>query len=77
MGATPPAPLTADDGGGGAELEEGGRDLERDETPVMVWVVLCGRRRDGTMMAVGSWWKREGVEGRKDRSASYCLSLGG
>ena len=30
MGPTPSAPLTADDGGGGAELEDGGRDLERE-----------------------------------------------
>ena len=29
VGSTPPASLTADEGGGGAELEEGGRDLER------------------------------------------------
>ena len=64
MGPTPPAPLTADDGGGGAELDEGGRDLERDETPVRVCVVLCGRRRNGTMMVVGSWWKREERRGR-------------
>ena len=27
VGSTPPAPLTADDGGGGAELEERGPDL--------------------------------------------------
>ena len=30
VGPTPSAPLTADDGGGGAELEDGGRDLERE-----------------------------------------------
>ena len=29
-GPTPPAPFTADEGGGGAELEEGGRHLERE-----------------------------------------------
>ena len=42
--------------------------------------MLCGRRRDGTMMAVGLWWKREGVEGRKEKeghSTTYCLPLGG
>ena len=33
MGPTPPAPVTADDGGGGGELEEGGRDLERKRDP--------------------------------------------
>ena len=50
---------------------------ERLET---VCVVLFGRRRNGTMMVVGLGWKREGVEGRKEkegRSASHCLSLGG
>ena len=29
-GPTPLAPFAADEGGGGAELEEGGRDLERE-----------------------------------------------
>ena len=29
-GPHPPAPLTVDDSGGGAELDEGGRDLERE-----------------------------------------------
>ena len=41
---------------------------------VRVCVVLGGRGRDGTMMVVGSRWKREGIEGRKEkegRSASY------
>ena len=34
---------------------------------------------DGTMVVVGSWWKREGVEGKEEdgRSASYRLSLEG
>ena len=42
--------------------------------------MLAGRGRDGTITVVGSWWKREEVEGRKERKgrgASYCLSLGG
>ena len=39
-GPTPPAPLTADDGGGGAQLDEGGHDLEQDETPVRVRRVM-------------------------------------
>ena len=80
MGPTPPAPLTADDGGGGAGLEEGGRDLGRqrdaDEGVCRVRWVWAG----GTMMMVGSLWKREGAEGRKEkegRSASCCLSPGG
>ena len=30
---------------------------------VRVCVVLDGRGRDGTMMVVGSWWRREGVGG--------------
>ena len=49
------------------------------ETLVRVCVVLCGRRQNGTMMVVGSWWRREGVEGRKKegRGASCCLSPGG
>ena len=70
-GPTPPAPFAANEGGGRAELEEGGRDLERG-------VVLGGHGRDGTMRVVG--WKRDRVEGRKDnegRNASYCLSPGG
>ena len=29
-GPTPPAPFAPDEGGGGAEVEEGGRDLERE-----------------------------------------------
>ena len=29
-GPTPSAPYAADEGGGGAELDEGGRDLERE-----------------------------------------------
>ena len=47
---------------------------------VRVCVVLGGHGRDGTMMVVGSWWKREGAEGREEkegRNASYCLLLGG
>ena len=52
-GPTPPAPFAPDEGGGGAELEEGGRDLER-ELLVRVCVVIGGRGRDGTMMVVGS-----------------------
>ena len=47
---------------------------------VKVCAVLGGRGRDGAMMVVGSLWKREGVEERKEkegRSTSYCLSLGG
>ena len=77
-GPTPPAPFTADEGGGGAELEEGGRDLEREW--VRVCVVLGGCGQDGTMMVVGSWWMREEVEEtmeREGRSASYCLSPAG
>ena len=74
MGPTPPAPLTADDGGGGGELERADVIWSGSETLVRVCVVLCGHRRDGTMMVVGSWWKREGVKGRNEkdgRSASY------
>ena len=45
-----------------------------------VCAVLGGRGRDGKMKVVGSLWKREGVEERKEkegRSTSHCLSLGG
>ena len=35
---------------------------------VRMYVVVLGERgRGGTMMVVGSWWKREGVEGGKGR----------
>ena len=47
---------------------------------VKVCVALGGRGRDGTMMVEGWCWKKEGVEGKKEkegRSASYCLSPGG
>ena len=40
VGPTSPAPLTADDGGGGAQLDEGGCNLEQDETPVRVRRVM-------------------------------------
>ena len=45
---------------------------------VRVCAVLGGPGRDGTMMVVGSLWKREGVEERKEkegRSTSHCLSV--
>ena len=67
--------------GGGAELEEGGHDLERErERDAGEGVALgrCGRERK--VIGVSSWWKSEGVEGGKEKeglSASYCLSLGG
>ena len=47
---------------------------------VKVCAVSGGRGRDGTMMVVGSLWKREGVEERTEeegRSTSHCSSLGG
>ena len=47
---------------------------------VKVCAVSGGRGRDGTMMVVGSLWKRGGVEERKEkegRSISHCLSLRG
>ena len=34
---------------------------------VKVCAVSGGRGRDGTMMVVGSLWKREGVEERKEK----------
>ena len=80
-GPTPLAPFAADDGGGGAELGEEAVIGSGSGTLVRVCVVLGGRRgRDGMMMVMGSWWKTDGVEGRKEkegRSASYCLSPGG
>ena len=47
---------------------------------VKVCAVSGGRGRDGAMMVVGSLWKREGVEERKEKeghSTSHCSSLGG
>ena len=47
---------------------------------VRVCVALGGRGRDGTMMVEGWWWKKEVVEGKKEResrSASHCLSPAG
>ena len=76
-GPTPLAPFAEDDGGGGADLEEEAVIWSGSGMLVRVCVVLGGRGRDGTMMVVGSWWKTEGVQGRKERegrSASYCLS---
>ena len=79
-GPTPPAPCAADEGGGGAELEEGGRELEQERDAGEG--VCCVRRAwagwDDDV--VGSWWKRDRVEERNEkegRTASYCLSLGG
>jgi hypothetical protein len=62
----PPAPFVGDEDGGGAEPEEGGRDLERE--------------RDAGEGARRVMWACEGVDGRKGkggRSASYCVSPGG
>ena len=73
-GPTPPAPFAAADGGGGAELEEGGRDLERErdagEGVCRVKWAWAGWNDDG-----GGFVFKEG--GKEGRSASYCLSLGG
>ena len=47
---------------------------------VKVCAVLGGHGRDGTMMVVGSLWKREGVEESKEKegpSTSHCLSPAG
>ena len=77
-GPTPPARFAADEGGGGgAELEEGGRDLERErDAGEGVCRVLGGPGRDGTMIVVGLWWKKGGVEGKETEGRSVLFIAG-
>ena len=68
MGPTPSAPFAADEGGGEGELEEGGRDLEREqdagEGVCCVRWAWAGWNDDGGGLAVE---EGGGLRGRRRR----------